>query len=59
MVWKTISNKGNELERSKSCIKTIIDRYDQTNSYDDRPRSGRPEIPTKKNDPQLSPFEKI
>lgn len=44
------SEIGNELNRSKSCIKTIIDRYNQTKSYDDRPRSGRPRISTDKDE---------
>ncbi|CAF0854035.1 unnamed protein product [Brachionus calyciflorus] len=33
--------------------KTIIDRYNETNSYKDRPRSGRPRISTQKDDKNL------
>ena len=47
---KSFSQIGNELNRTKSCIKTIIDRYNETKSYDDRPRSGRPKISTPKDD---------
>jgi len=50
---KSYSEIGNELNRSKSCIKTIIDRYNETKSYDDRPRSGRPRISTEKDERQL------
>ncbi|CAF0980587.1 unnamed protein product, partial [Brachionus calyciflorus] len=50
---KSYSEKGNELNRSKSCIKIIIDRYNETKSYDDRPRSGRPRISTEKDERQL------
>ncbi|CAF1008077.1 unnamed protein product [Brachionus calyciflorus] len=50
---KSYSEIGNELNRSKLFIKTIIDRYNKTKSYDDRPRSGRPRISTEKDERQL------
>lgn len=50
---KSYSQIGIELNRTKSCVKTIIDRYKQTKSYDDRPRSGRPKISTVHDDRQL------
>ncbi|CAF1122384.1 unnamed protein product, partial [Brachionus calyciflorus] len=40
---KSFAAIGRELNRSKSCIKRIIDRYNETNSYIYRPRPGRPE----------------
>ncbi|CAF1116697.1 unnamed protein product, partial [Brachionus calyciflorus] len=38
---KSFAAIGRELHRSKSCIKRIIDGYNETNSYKDRPRPGR------------------
>ncbi|RNA14680.1 hypothetical protein BpHYR1_052304 [Brachionus plicatilis] len=46
---KSYSEIRCDLNRSKSCIKTFIDRYNQTNLYHDRLRSGRPKISTKIN----------
>ncbi|CAF0972155.1 unnamed protein product [Brachionus calyciflorus] len=37
---KTLETIGNKLNRAISCIKRINYRYDETNSYKDRPRSG-------------------
>ena len=34
---KTLEAIGRELNRAVSCIKGIIDRYNETNSYQDRP----------------------
>ena len=45
---KTLETIGRELNRAISCIKRIIDRYNETNTYQDRPRSGRPRISTQK-----------
>ncbi|CAF0974193.1 unnamed protein product [Brachionus calyciflorus] len=50
---KSYSEIGNELNKSKSCIKTIIDRYNKTKPYDDRPRSGRTRISTEKDERKL------
>ncbi|CAF0715322.1 unnamed protein product [Brachionus calyciflorus] len=50
---KTVETIGRELNRAISCIKRIIDRYNETNSYKDRPRSGRPRISTQKDDRNL------
>ena len=50
---KTLETIGRELNRAISCIKRIIDRYNETNSYKDRPRSGRPRISTQKDDRNL------
>ncbi|CAF0938671.1 unnamed protein product [Brachionus calyciflorus] len=50
---KTLETFGKELNRAISCIKRIIERYNETNSYKDRPRSGRPRISTQKDDRNL------
>ena len=50
---KSFAAIGRELNRSKSCIKRIIDRYNETNSYKDRPKTGRPQISTAKDDRNL------
>ncbi|CAF1025509.1 unnamed protein product [Brachionus calyciflorus] len=50
---KSFAAIGRELNRSKSCIKRIIDRYNETNSYKDRPRPGRPRISTAKDERNL------
>ena len=50
---KSFAAIGRELNRSKSCIKRIIDRYNKTNSYKDRPKPGRPRISTAKDDRNL------
>ncbi|CAF0718663.1 unnamed protein product [Brachionus calyciflorus] len=50
---KSFAAIGRELNRSKSCIIRIIDRYNETNSYKDRPRPGRPRISTAKDDRNL------
>ncbi|CAF0876050.1 unnamed protein product [Brachionus calyciflorus] len=50
---KTLETIERELNRAISCIKRIIDRYNETNSYKDRPRSGRPRISTQKDDRNL------
>ncbi|CAF0934532.1 unnamed protein product [Brachionus calyciflorus] len=50
---KSFAAIGRELNRSKSCIKRIIDRYNETNSYKDRPR-----ISTAKDDRNLVRFVK-
>ncbi|CAF1072304.1 unnamed protein product [Brachionus calyciflorus] len=47
---KTLETIGRELNRAISCIKRINYRYDETNSYKDRPRSG---ISTQKDDRNL------
>ncbi|CAF1100493.1 unnamed protein product [Brachionus calyciflorus] len=54
---KSFAAIGRELYRSKWCIKRIIDRYNETNSYKDRPRPGRPRLSTAKDDDYLQ--EKI
>ena len=50
---KSFAAIGRELNRSKSCIKRIIDRYNETNSHKDRPKPGRPRISTAKDDRNL------
>ncbi|CAF0891148.1 unnamed protein product, partial [Brachionus calyciflorus] len=50
---KTLETIGRELNRAFSRIKRIIDRYNETNSYKDRPRSGRLRISTQKDDRNL------
>ncbi|CAF1145219.1 unnamed protein product, partial [Brachionus calyciflorus] len=50
---KSFAAIGRELNRSKSCIKRIIDHYNETNPYKDRPRPGRPRISTAKDDGNL------
>lgn len=50
---KSFAFIGRELKRAKSCIKKIVDRYNETKSYEDRPRSGRPRISTPKDDRNL------
>ncbi|CAF0879995.1 unnamed protein product [Brachionus calyciflorus] len=50
---KTLENIGRELNRAFRCIKRIIDRYNETNSYKDRPRSVRRRISTQKDDRNL------
>ncbi|CAF0813846.1 unnamed protein product [Brachionus calyciflorus] len=50
---KSFAAIGKELNRSKSCIKRIFDRYNETNSYKDRPRTGRLRISTAKDDRNL------
>ncbi|CAF0873764.1 unnamed protein product [Brachionus calyciflorus] len=50
---KSFAAIARELKRSKSCIKRNIDRYNETNSYKDRPRPGRPRISTAKDDRNL------
>ncbi|CAF0839192.1 unnamed protein product [Brachionus calyciflorus] len=50
---KSFAAIGRELNRSKSCIKRIIDRYNETNSYKDRPRPDRPRLSTAKDDRNL------
>ncbi|CAF0887952.1 unnamed protein product [Brachionus calyciflorus] len=44
---------GKELNTAKSCIKRIVDRNNETNSYQDPPKSGRPRISTLKDDRNL------
>ncbi|CAF0779918.1 unnamed protein product [Brachionus calyciflorus] len=51
---KSFAAIGKELNRSKSCIKNIIDRYNETNSYKDRPRAGRPRISTANENPKIN-----
>ncbi|CAF0799162.1 unnamed protein product [Brachionus calyciflorus] len=51
---KSFAAIGRELNRSKSCIKRNIDLYNETNSYNDRPRPGRPRISTAKDDRNLT-----
>ncbi|CAF0974816.1 unnamed protein product [Brachionus calyciflorus] len=50
---KALETIRRELNRAISCIKRIIDRYNETNSYKDRPKSGRPRIFTQKDDRNL------
>ena len=50
---KSFADIGRELNRAKSCIKKIVDRFNETQSYEDRPRSGRPRISTPKDDRNL------
>ncbi|CAF1123914.1 unnamed protein product [Brachionus calyciflorus] len=45
---KSFAAIGRELNRSKSCIKRIIDRYNETITKKDRSRTGRPRISTSK-----------
>ncbi|CAF0939805.1 unnamed protein product [Brachionus calyciflorus] len=45
---KSFAAIGRELNRTKSCIKRIVDWYNETNSYQDRPKSERPRISTLK-----------
>ncbi|CAF0745274.1 unnamed protein product [Brachionus calyciflorus] len=50
---KTLETIERKLNRDMSCIKRIIERDNEINSYQDRPRSGRPRISTQKNDRNL------
>ncbi|CAF1039338.1 unnamed protein product [Brachionus calyciflorus] len=47
------AKKTFSLNRAISYIKRIIDRYNETNLYKDRPGSGRPRISTEKDDRNL------
>ncbi|RNA02325.1 hypothetical protein BpHYR1_042027 [Brachionus plicatilis] len=53
LLYRRYSEIVNDLNRSKSCAKTIIDRFNQKNSNDDLLRSERSNITTKKDGRQL------